>query len=1190
MTFWRLVWRNLLFHRRIHWAVALGVAAATAVLTGALLVGDSVRGSLREMTLDRLGRIDELLVVDRFFREELAREVASDRAVQKHYAEVLPAILVPSATAETQSQKNRRRAAGVTLIGTTDEFWRLGDDRIRPQRLPHGSEVVLNAPLAAELQVKVGEAIILRLAKAAQIPADSALGEKTDRITSLAELKVVAIIPAVSLGRFSLQASQVSPQNAYLDLRTLQEALDVTGQVNCLLVAGKSAASPPGEEASRALSDALKPRLGDYGLSLQEVRIRFGEGEEARDIAHYFSLSSDRMMLDDATAAAAMRALKDMQPQPVLTYLANDIAKIEEPEVGQEAGIPYSMITAIDPMAGGPLVDEAGNVLPPLADNEIALNRWAAKDQRAEVGDRVRVTWFEPETTHGQEKETSAEFRVAAIVPLTDPAVPYSRRRPARYDQPPTAANDPDLTPTVKGITDQETIDNWDAPFEYDRTRIRPQDDQYWRNHRTTPKAFVSLATGQRLWGSRFGNVTSIRIPGMDDVPSLKSKVQSQRSQIERDLSAELSKHKAELGFAFQPIKRQGLDASRGTTPFDVLFLLLSMFIIAAALMLVWLLFRLGIEQRASELGLLQSLGWPARKSTSVLMIEGGLVAAAGGLLGIAGGIGYAWLMIAGLRTWWVGAIATPFLQLHMTPASLLIGYLLGVIVSLATIWFSLRALARAPARQLLAGEARADQKSGAVPSRGRFSLAIAAGLLACAVGLAILAINLGGEAQAGAFLGAGAAFLVALLILISRRLRRTNPAGVTRSVTGLAIRNAGRNAGRSVATIALMSAASFLIVAVSSFRLDPTDEGIGGFDLLAECSEAIVVDLNSPERRRELLRDQAPVLKGTTVLSFRVKPGDDASCRNLYQPSQPRILGVTPETVRYFDDPQVSPQFSFSASAAQTPEEQANPWRVLNVERKSPRSQSRSDSAPRDEPIPVILDKNTAMYSLKLYWGVGEKFSFTYADGTTVNFRVAGLLSNSILQGSLLIGEQDFQRLFPEISGYRSFLIKSPPGKADAVAAALEDRLGDEGFDASDSRERLADLLAVQNTYISTFQSLGALGLVLGTFGLAAVQLRNVLERRKELALMQAVGFRGARLGEMVLLENLFLLLAGLACGTLAALVSAAPHMLLGGARVPLLDLSIMLGIVLVVGVVTGLIAVRATLRAPILGALRGN
>ena len=85
------------------------------------------------------------------------------------------------------------------------------------------------------------------------------------------------------------------------------------------------------------------------------------------------------------------------------------------------SGIPYSTITAIDPAAGGPLVDAEGQPLPPLADDEIVLTSWAAEDQQAKVGDRIRVTYFEPETTHGEERETSAEFRVKAIVPLTEP-------------------------------------------------------------------------------------------------------------------------------------------------------------------------------------------------------------------------------------------------------------------------------------------------------------------------------------------------------------------------------------------------------------------------------------------------------------------------------------------------------------------------------------------------------------------------------------------------------------------------------------------------------------------------------------------------------------------------------------------------------------------------------------------------
>jgi ABC-type antimicrobial peptide transport system permease subunit len=194
------------------------------------------------------------------------------------------------------------------------------------------------------------------------------------------------------------------------------------------------------------------------------------------------------------------------------------------------------------------------------------------------------------------------------------------------------------------------------------------------------------------------------------------------------------------------------------------------------------------------------------------------------------------------------------------------------------------------------------------------------------------------------------------------------------------------------------------------------------------------------------------------------------------------------------------------------------------------------------------------------------------------------------VLQGSLLVGEENFKQAFPRVSGYRYFLVKAPEGKQSAVVEALEDRLGDQGFDAVESATVLDGLLAVQNTYLSTFQTLGALGLLLGTFGLATVQLRNVLERRGELALMRAVGFRRARLALMVLTENVALLLGGLGTGVFCAALAVLPHFLTGGASPPWLDLAWMLGTVLAVGLLTGLLSVWATLQAPLVSALRGE
>ena len=134
----------------------------------------------------------------------------------------------------------------------------------------------------------------------------------------------------------------------------------------------------------------------------------------------------------------------------------------------------------------------------------------------------------------------------------------------------------------------------------------------------------------------------------------------------------------------------------------------------------------------------------------------------------------------------------------------------------------------------------------------------------------------------------------------------------------------------------------------------------------------------------------------------------------------------------------------------------------------------------------------------------------------------------------------------------------------------------------------RLAGFFAVQNTYLSTFQSLGGLGLLLGTFGLATVQLRSVLERRGELALMRAAGFRRTLLARLVMIENALLLIGGLGVGVAAALVAVLPHWLGGGAGVPWLSLAATLAVVLLVGLAAGGLAVRATLRAELLPALR--
>jgi ABC-type antimicrobial peptide transport system permease subunit len=153
-----------------------------------------------------------------------------------------------------------------------------------------------------------------------------------------------------------------------------------------------------------------------------------------------------------------------------------------------------------------------------------------------------------------------------------------------------------------------------------------------------------------------------------------------------------------------------------------------------------------------------------------------------------------------------------------------------------------------------------------------------------------------------------------------------------------------------------------------------------------------------------------------------------------------------------------------------------------------------------------------------------------------------------------------------------------------------LEGALADYGFDIQPAEARLAEFHKVENTYLSTFRSLGALGLVLGTVGLGAILLRNVLERRRELALLRAVGYRPRHLAAMVLAENVLLLLLGLATGTACALLAIAPAVSLRGGHLPAASLSLLLAIVLVTGIATSIAATAVALRSPLLTALRSE
>ncbi|HEY0366681.1 MAG TPA: ABC transporter permease, partial [Pyrinomonadaceae bacterium] len=224
------------------------------------------------------------------------------------------------------------------------------------------------------------------------------------------------------------------------------------------------------------------------------------------------------------------------------------------------------------------------------------------------------------------------------------------------------------------------------------------------------------------------------------------------------------------------------------------------------------------------------------------------------------------------------------------------------------------------------------------------------------------------------------------------------------------------------------------------------------------------------------------------------------------------------------------------------------------------------------------------------LHLKVGDEMTVDAANGP-LKLRVVAALSDSIFQSELLMSDKNFLRLFPSEEGYRMFLIDVPDRRqATAASTLLEERLSDFGFDAVSTEERLANFHRVENTYLSTFQMLGGLGLALGTLGMAAVLLRNVFERRKELALLRAVGYNSSHFAAMVITENVLMLVCGLAVGFVCALLAIAPVLFERGGRLPNISLGLLLLAVLLSGAIASLLATFAALRSPLLPSLRAE
>ena len=1128
---------SLRHYWRTNLAAAAGVAVAVATLGGALLVGSSVRASLNELAMARLGGVGAVVTASALFTEDLAvRLVTSPDATASAKATAPDAVPVLALDGMVIHEESGRRATGVQVFGVDARFWRLHG--VAGVNGPSNRTAYMSPALAAEFGARVEDALQLRVQKPSAIPSGVLQGRR-DEPGRAVRLTLGRVLTREEAGEFSPSPRQGDARTIFVPLDRLQRDVDLPGLANMVLVGGALGADTT--RLSTRVAQAV--RIEDLGLRVRTVGGAVGGAVGGTAAGTMIAIESSAGYMTDTVAAGVTAAVADARGSatPVLTYLATAIKAN-----GRE--VPYSLVSALPPnvVEGEALTDAAiakapGGASTSTSPPPIWLSKWTADDLGVVPGDTVTLDYF-LWSDEGGLSSASASFALAGVLPMKGLAV------------------DRDLTPEYPGVSTTQEMADWDPPFPMDLARVRKKDEDFWRDHRTAPKAFLRLEDGQRLWKSRYGQVTSVRTPAVD--------AQFLRTALAAHLPASVAE------FRVVPVRADAAAAAAGTTDFGEYFTYFSFFVVVASLLLTALFFRLGIEQRSSEIGTLAAFGFTPALVRRIFLLEGAVLTGAGALVGTAGAIGFTAALMAALRTIWIGAVGTTALHLTIAPVPLIAGAVGGVVAGLGCVLLTLRSFRRTSVRGLMSGGWLNPQVSS---ERPRWLLAATVALVVVAAGL-VAAGATGAMPGTAAFFGSGSLLLgaglcgVALgLGTINRRFLKPGP----RALVRLGMRNASARPSRSLLSVALIAGASFLIVAVGAFRqgteasTDP-HSGTGGYSLVAESMQPLMHDPSTPAGRDALtLGADAATLD---IARFRLRPGDDASCANLYRPTSPRLLGATTAFV-------AANRFSFSTSLASTDAERANPWQLLN--------------RPVDDPrvVPVIGDATSLAYAFHV--AVGDDIVIDGPDGQPLKLRVMAALRDSVLQSELVMSDAQFTRWFPRHEGFRVFLIgeragAGSPRTPDAIATQLEGQLSDFGFDAQSAEDRLASYHRVENTYLSTFQALGGLGLVLGTFGLGTVLLRNVLERRREMALLRATGFRRAHLVQAVVAESAFLLGAGLAIGLVCALVAIGPAYAERGEGLPIGATLSLLAAVAASGLVSTLLATRAVGSTALLPSLK--
>ncbi|RMI35752.1 ABC transporter permease [Nocardia stercoris] len=496
--------------------------------------------------------------------------------------------------------------------------------------------------------------------------------------------------------------------------------------------------------------------------------------------------------------------------------------------------------------------------------------------------------------------------------------------------------------------------------------------------------------------------------------------------------------------------------------------------------------FSMIVAQRLREMALLRAIGASRSQVGNSVIAEATVIGLLGSALGLIGGIGLAFGLSALLDAFSLGL---PTGALQVLPRTFVVAILVGLVVTVASAYVPARRAAKTPPVEAMRAEFASTGDTLRWRTVGGAVLGVAGAVL-----VALGAQHTGKSAAIVVGIGSFALILSALMVSpwVSRPVVAVlgvlvRPFG---AIGNMSRNNAIRNPRRTAATAFALTLGVMLVTAIGMLGASAkasvgsvVDQGVKADYILAGPQGGALVVL--PLGTAQAVKTVPGVAEAVSMRGVAAKVGDDT------------IGGISP-------DGPMDHVIDFSLSSGV--------------------SRLGADDI-------MVSETQAGKYN----WHAGQRVGLTNVDGKQFTFTVAGVYKDTPLLGPLVVPDAVYQQMMGlALRADIIVLVKAAPGTdAAALRPKLEDAVKAFGVVQVDDREQFKGQQGKQiNTILAILYGLLALAVVIAILGIVNTLALSVVERRREIGMLRAVGMQRKQVRRTIYLESMLIAVFGAAVG----------------------------------------------------------